>query len=585
MANGTPTSNTRAEATITSPVEPLLLLAASTDFVSTQNPDAGVKQSPSGLYGNNHEEAEDNQDISDEHSLFLQALPPKNEQLSQRHVRIEMVESPSGSWKTPSVLNPNVADNRPKTAQNSLHSHNSTKEQEPPRQDSAYYSVDNISDDNSELDPDLQAQQVRARARLAILRRRVFRTRNILKDHRDRLRELRQDVREAADKLTRKVSECIALDDTAALQTVLPLHENLRVAQDIVGPEEEEYERLERRLDDEERDLEQEEDHFDRHVDLSTVGLVGSAEIAESKLDEELSPLIKPYHPSDSEVSHLSVTDERLAEYLGKVSEAENLKQELDDLEEDYERLTKDLAFRKRHKVPASKETIQFINIYPQAHEETLEKLYDIEDDIENLREHCLEQKVFTASEYIYTSRSALYEDIMDSVDEARARSPLRTAANDLKYPEAEVDFSDKRDYINKWLLKWVQESVFETLLLRSYIVQAFSSQSTYLAEDKWPKLALESWDVDHAGEHTNQAFTESRMDMILGDPRNIETPSTAQRTGFLGILTDIGSLEIESSSVEHSLLSTQSLTSELTTANHRSRSAPASIWRVGSIL
>ena len=171
----------------------------------------------------------------------------------------------------------------------------------------------------------------------------------------------------------------------------------------------------------------------------------------------------------------------------------------------------------------------------------------------------------------------------MDSVDDARARSPLRAAANDLEYPETEIDFSDKRDYINKWLLKWVQESACETLLLRAYIFHELPPESAALIDDEWPKLALESWDVDHAGERANQGFTESRMDVILGDPRNIQTPSTAQRTGFLGILTDIGSLEIKASIGEHSSLSIESSTSVLSTAHYRSRSAPAAILRAKS--
>jgi len=120
-------------------------------------------------------------------------------------------------------------------------------------------------------------------------------------------------------------------------------------------------------------------------------------------------------------------------------------------------------------------------------------------------------------------------------------------------------------------------------LLLRAYIYHEFPPESPALKDDNWSKLALESWDLDHAGERTNQGFTESRMDTILGDPRNIEAPSTAQRTGFLGILTDIGSLEINPSMGSYSSISTQPSTTKRSTAKHRPRSAPATILRARS--
>ena len=575
MANGMPAPNTRNEVTITSPAEVSLLLKAPDDAGFFKKPNWGLQYSSGGGHNIPDGEANDVQKgILFEIQSSMRALPPKYIPATQKPRATS-----SDRWSAPSPHKSITVENPPMTTYGFSQQPNSIEEEEPGPQGPVYHSEAEFSTD-SELSPNLQAQQVRARTRLAILRRRVFRTRSNLREHRDRLRELRRNLGEAADKLTRKVSECVALCDAVALRTVVPLHEALRLAQDAVGPEEEEYDRLERRLDNEERELEQEEDHFDRRVDFSNVGHVEIANISESKLDEELSPLIKPYHPQDFDPSQFSIADERLTAYLEKIAEAEDLKQELDDLEDDYDRLTKGIAFRKRYRVPASQESIHFINIYPQAHEEALQKLYDIEDDVESLWEHCVQQKVFTSSEHIYTPRSALYEDIMNSVDEARARSPLRTAVNDLDYPDTEIDFSDKRDYINKWLLKWVQESSFETLLLRAYILHEFSRESAHSIDENWSKLALESWDIDHAGERANQGSKESRMDMILGDPGDIEAPSTAQRTGFLGILTDAGSLEINESLRDYSSLSFQSLSSIVSTGIHRSTSAPAVVVR-----
>lgn len=90
-------------------------------------------------------------------------------------------------------------------------------------------------------------------------------------------------------------------------------------------PAEEDHSQLESRLNSEEQDLEQEEDHFYRHYNVS----VGP--VPDSKLDETMSPLLKSYQPPESGFENLSLEHELVREYHQKVAEAESLKEELEE--------------------------------------------------------------------------------------------------------------------------------------------------------------------------------------------------------------------------------------------------------------
>jgi len=408
-----------------------------------------------------------------------------------------------------------------------------------PRQDSSYYLTQDVSDASSELNADTQARQVRARERLEILRGRVLRTRRAIKDRRSKLKQLRENVLDAGDKLTRKIEEIIALQTVNALETISPYYERLRQAQDDLGPEEDEFERLERRIEDQEQDLEQEEDHFYRHNEVPEGG------ISESKLDDVISPLIKPYPPPETEPEPepLSLENDLVQRYLGRVAEAELLKDELDELDDEYDRLSHETSFRKRHNVRITDETTSFLTEYPELRAATLENLRAVEEHLFDLRDQCLDQKLFTDADYIYEIRDALVEEVMESVEEARDRSPLRVAAYHIDYREEDIDFDDRRDYVNKWLLKWVEESAFETFMLRRFIFESYPNKDKELTDEVWSTLALENWDSDAAGILETRNFYAGQLNTIM---TKVNGPSTGRRTGFFGGSSEHDSLEVD---------------------------------------
>lgn len=369
------------------------------------------------------------------------------------------------------------------------------------------------------VEADIQIRQLRARERVAVRRGRVSRTRRLIKGRREELRRLREDLRDASDRFTQKANEIIALGGFQ--EDLTPYHDRLREAQDALGPVEDVYDRLESRLDDEEQDLEQEETHFYRHYDVTITS------IPDSKLDDVISPLVKSCDAPDLEIEEQPLEDVLAQRYLNKVTEASQLKDELDSLEEEYFRISTDVSFRNRYDIPLSAETTRFLDEYRTTHSEILEHLHAVESNLFDLRDQCLDQGLFQGSEYVYEPRDALCEDVMETVYEAEDRSPLRMAAIRIGLGDEEIQFNNKRRYVNSWLFEWIKDSPYECLSLKTWIACKYPKHpgaGEDLADDKWSDLALEHWDTDGAGAHTNEFYDASMLDAIAGDTGKFNT-------------------------------------------------------------
>jgi hypothetical protein len=381
-----------------------------------------------------------------------------------------------------------------------------------------------LQDDETEVDPDTQARQMRQRERVVILRNRVFRTRQLKRKRRDELRQLRENVRDALDKLTRKINEFGTFGE--AQEDITLYTEKFRAAQDELGPAEDEFEYLENRLDDEEENLEQEEEHFYRHNNVFAIS------VPNTKLDDALSPLVRPYRPADTELQPLDLEQDLLQEYLGKVEEATRLKEELEDLENDYLRLLGEAAFRKRHGIALSEETAMFLADYPQTYVDILENVHEVEDTLFNLRYDCLDKGLFTDSEHVYEPYDALSEEVRQSVDEAQDRSPLRAAAHHLKRAEHTKTSDEKRNFVNTWLLEWAQDSPLEVWRLKTFIFLAYPEspeKPEVFEDDKWSELALQNWDTDNAGAMTSKFYNASKLDAIAGETGRLGATTTGR--------------------------------------------------------
>ncbi|RDL37413.1 uncharacterized protein BP5553_04846 [Venustampulla echinocandica] len=435
----------------------------------------------------------------------------------------------------------------------------------PPRQDSSYFSalgdIDG-DDDGSTIDADIQARQVRARERVFILRGRVSRSREAKRDQRDELRRLREDVRDATHKLMNKVNEIEAFGHIE--ETLAPYLAKLREAQDALGPVEDAYDRFEDKLDDEEQELEQEEYHFYRNYAVPLPSILES----DPNLDAEISPLIKPYIPPDTEFEGSPLDSGLVEEYLEAVARAGQIGEQLDNLEEDYHRFSADASFSNRYDLPVSVKASHVLSEYQVMRADLLQNLRKVEDEVFDLRDLCLDQQLFSNHEYVYERRDALYEEVMDSVDEALDRSPLRMAAYHANFYGRELDYEDKRQYVNNWLLQWVQDSTYECLVLKTWIYLAYPDlpqKDSDLADDKWSELALENWNNDSAGLYTNEFYSASMFDVITGNTGKLNTTLLGMSgiTDFMSLDVDLDALERLEDALGHSRNGTPTTSSD----------------------
>ncbi|EPE31682.1 hypothetical protein GLAREA_12438 [Glarea lozoyensis ATCC 20868] len=387
----------------------------------------------------------------------------------------------------------------------------------PPRQDSSYFSnQEHSDDDNSMAGSNLGVRRMRNRHEISLLRDKVQRTRRMVRGRRDKLSVLRENFRDAADVLMRRVNRTVAFGSIE--KELGPDLEQLRKAQDALGLAENEYDDFERQLEQEERQLENEEIFF---YDAR------SSSPSESGMDVESS--LGQYVPRETESPFPNSDDEEsehdpVQEYLRKMAEAHYTREDLDALEEDAYRFSTDVEFRDKHDVWLPEEATSFLSDYPKRHVEIESSLQKVEAELFALRTLCIKDGLFAEDEHVYQPHDALLEDVWDSIYDAEDRSPLRLASSQVLLKEKEINYEDKRIFVNHWILKWVQDSTYECLLLKSWI---FSTCLERLGSDEglehnWARLALENWDLDEAGSHADVFNSASMLDVIAGETRRI---------------------------------------------------------------
>jgi hypothetical protein len=422
------------------------------------------------------------------------------------------------------------------------------------RRDSSYYSSKDMESDGSEVDFATQAKQLRARERIVIRRQRVQRTRRLIRACREKVHKFRDELRDVVDLLARRYNERKTLEQQFE-ENIKDLYEKLQNARDKLGPAEDEYDNLERRLDNEEDDLEEEEEFFYSHNDLFNII------VPESRLDIPLSPLSEPSRPLDSDPEDFVFEHPLVRKYLKKLEEAEDLKEDMDQLENEYLEVSEKMMFRRKHHIPLSEETTTFLyDEYPKLHAEIIKDLRAAEDALFKIRDECIEEKLFTESDHTYERWDTLCDDLMDLVDVARDRSPIRAAAQHLDYNDRDTDFGDKKDYVNKWILQWIEESTVGTMLLQAWIYFEYpdgSKKNEKLGDEKWSALAVENWDYDNAGDAANKNNRDSKLDTIAGVNPAKTIRRHATSTGRSGVSSSLGTLDvqadIESDSAFHS--------------------------------
>ena len=362
------------------------------------------------------------------------------------------------------------------------------------------------------------------------------------------MKELRNAFLDATDGLMRVVDGLMVSDQPLGgkgkgFEGLREWHEKLRRAKDELGSAEWGIEGLFHKLNFEEGELEEEEERF-----YSRDGAgVGSPVIDEVVLDRSISPVDEEDRSGrSSDDGKIDQDDELVVRFLERKGHAEQLKEQLDEMESRYYDLKEEQAFRTRHDLPFAEEKRTFIENFVQLHRAIIDQLEPVEEEVHNLRQQCISEGRFTALDHAYESHDALVEEIWGLIDDIRDRSPMRAAVD--KHPGLllrKADCKNKRDFINTWLWGWLQDNAVERWKFKEHIVEQCPA-STAVDRDKersldddeeeWSELALRLWYQDAAGDAMDEAQPLSTMDALLAESEGGRSASQC-----MSLLVDLG--------------------------------------------
>ncbi|RDW59827.1 hypothetical protein BP6252_12914 [Coleophoma cylindrospora] len=375
------------------------------------------------------------------------------------------------------------------------------------RQDSGY------DGNESKVNVDLQASNIRARHRVETLRSNVSQTRLALPDERMKVQQLRQNLANATFDFTNAAEALMSSAHPAAPDNLRPYHEALRVAHDALATAENNMGELEMKLFYEEHSLEQEEMEFYTRNNISL------AQPLDAIPYQPLSPRDSDRTPSvASESSDGSpLQPELVQQYLSRLGRANYLKDKLEFLDDREENVLMEQRFRQRYGLNLTELDSTWLANLPGKRQRTLQKLNRVEIELYDLQDQCVDQGLFREDEYRYEPRGALFYEVMDVVDEALEYKPVHTAVQHSPSVKShEAVLGNIQDCVNTWLLAIVEESTIENRRLRSEI-ESWYPDIGVLKGDNWADLAVSHWDHDDAGKDANKLYellTKERQDL-----------------------------------------------------------------------
>ena len=241
------------------------------------------------------------------------------------------------------------------------------------------------------------AKAARARGRIAILRGRAVLTRVAAQNQRAELQKLRQRTADSEAAFLKAVTALMLQTGTEELRAA---YREVLSARDVLGPAIADYEKIEDQLNRQEYDLEEEENQF-----YEIYGLENDYVKDETVLAQTLSSLSSPYVPSVVSVHDYiyQSQDPLVQEYLRKLSEIENYKETLEEIEQEQLRYMEEMRFRS--KLSGSifwQDTASSLNNLEQNYTRILSELEDEEVNLLELRKKCVELGLFTATDMPY---------------------------------------------------------------------------------------------------------------------------------------------------------------------------------------
>jgi hypothetical protein len=327
-----------------------------------------------------------------------------------------------------------------------------------------------------------QGKRLHREAKLNSLHLKTLQSRSLGYQKRSKLRYTRAEMDVADENFMRHVREkrVQASSVDSALEASF---ERLQAARREYGSLEESYNAHEERLDREEHNI----TRIQKRI-LSGVSLAGDGDNDVSSLSgsseegsEDLEDMQKPNHPL-------------YEKYLSRLGDLNLCHEEHFNLVAEYDALLEQQEIRQRHGEPLHPQTEIVLAKFPAAEAKILERLREIEADVERLRRECIQvellgegrdEEVLSEGE---ESEYQKYSLLLGQPDHKGNEEWSKTLITRFKQ-------DDIGDRITRWLLHKLRSSCSEVELLARYSEGLGPTVDT----EKWQEEVLNFWFIDDA--------------------------------------------------------------------------------------
>jgi hypothetical protein len=365
--------------------------------------------------------------------------------------------------------------------------------------------------DNKDRDRRLHHLEVK-REKLRALYPQTLENRALVAERRSELAELRLVISSADDRFMKFVREQLAnaslLDNNAQLEE---LSQELQTARDKYGVLEDEYNALENRLNRQEYHLNQLQEYVFKHSSTLQNGAPCDTDDVDSLSESDGA------EEGVFEVSFHSLEDE----FLSRFGDADLCKEARDQLVYERNRLLKIKEQRLRVGNSLSPEDEAILEDFPSKEEKILAELAIIEEDVDRLRDACIEQGLLQGWE----DETDILESSDGSVDIEQAeynKFPLllhRPRDDEKKFQSLISDFEEDNpgNRITRWLLHKLKSSCSEV----EFYARVSSDMGSRSDNMIWQEDVLRHWYRDSANKPPSAFAVDHTMTIIAPSPRS----------------------------------------------------------------
>ncbi|KAI9792169.1 MAG: hypothetical protein M1816_002709 [Peltula sp. TS41687] len=353
----------------------------------------------------------------------------------------------------------------------------------------------------------LRAQVLRAREAVVVQRDRVFRTRVVVHQQRNRLRFHREELGSLENKLSQALNHHLHKPTKDARRTVLGLFRELQSARDIFGPLEDDYNQVEDLLDQEEHRLARDEQRlFERcsaAFDLDQVQV--QAQQAKSVHSATGSSR------SDSSPQRSTL----VKEYFWQLGQANLLMEKLGDLLLERSEVMEEESTRRRHGLLPPPSHTEFWEFFDKEWVQTLEELSVVEATVEQAKRMAQEE-----------GSLAIDDSSSDASTDPTIEAEELEGSVDSWFDNPDPITVSSRERVHYWLLSVMEASPHEMRLyrLRLLLDDQFDEETfmRIILYDEPPGQELSSGSVSRSRKAYMSIYSDGRRKFLSVTSRDL---------------------------------------------------------------